>query len=86
MTRSSGKHGVPVMAYPTANASSPMLLSLNVKRNKDKRLATISLQTSLSLQGFGVAQLFVLQYDADNVEPGTLSLRPVAIPLGAGTG
>jgi hypothetical protein len=81
MTRNSGKHGVPVMAYPTTSTSSPMSLSLIFKQNERNAQATLSLQTSIFLQGVEDAQPFMLQYDADNIVPGTVSLSPAAIDL-----
>ncbi|KAF1939364.1 hypothetical protein EJ02DRAFT_258475 [Clathrospora elynae] len=81
MTRNSGKNGVPVMAYPTTSTSSPISSSLIFKHNKHNAQATLSLQSSIFLQGFDDAQAFMLQYDADNFVPGTISLSPAAIDL-----
>jgi hypothetical protein len=81
MTRNSGKHGFPVMAYPTTGTSSPMPLSLMIKYNKSNAQATLSLKSFIFLQGFDDAQTFMLQYDANNFVQGTISLGPATIDL-----
>jgi hypothetical protein len=81
MTRNSGKNGVPVMAYPAIGTCTPLSSSLVFKHNKRTAQATLSLRFSIFLQGFDDAQPFILQYDADNFVPGTISLSPAAIDL-----
>ncbi|KAL5113148.1 hypothetical protein ACEQ8H_008987 [Pleosporales sp. CAS-2024a] len=69
------------MAYPTTDTSSPMPSSLMIKHNQKDAQATLSLKASIFLQGFAGAQPFMLQYDADNFVPGTVSLGPATIDL-----
>jgi hypothetical protein len=74
--------GFFALAYPSSDPASPVLLSFIFKHSEKSAQATLSLvQSSLFLKGFDVAQTFVLQYDADNIVPGSASLGPAAIPL-----
>ena len=71
MTRDTRKSGIAVLAYPQSGAASPVSLSLVFKCNESRAQATLCLQSSHA----------ILQYDADNILPGTVSLGPAAIPL-----
>lgn len=81
MTRDIRKSGIPALAYPPSNASSPVLLSLMFRFNESAATASILLQSSLVVAGYNDAQTFVLQYDADNMKPGQISVCPATIPL-----
>jgi hypothetical protein len=68
-----GKHGIPVLAYTELDATTPMESLLLFRSNKLRTQATLCL--SISLQDFETAPTIVLQYDADNLVPGTLFLK-----------
>lgn len=74
------KPGFGVFAYVSLQAASPVSLSLKFRYHKSRAQATLCLlQSSSILQGFDGAETFViLQYDAENLVPGTISLRPIA--------
>ncbi|KAF2631340.1 hypothetical protein BU25DRAFT_320872, partial [Macroventuria anomochaeta] len=75
------KRGIPVLAYPTCDTASPVSLSLFFKCNESRAQATLCLQSSLFIHGFDDAQTFILQYDANNLIPGVISLGPANISL-----
>lgn len=81
MTNNIRKHGFPVLAYSTLEPASPWLCSLLFKHSDKRKQATISLKSSISIHGFEDEQIFMFQYDADNLVPGTSSLGPATIPL-----
>ncbi|KAF2818445.1 hypothetical protein CC86DRAFT_157593 [Ophiobolus disseminans] len=81
MTTDVGKRGIPAMAYPAIYTSSPMSLFLVIKHNHRSAQATLCLSSPVFLQGLEDAQPFILQYDANNLVPGTISLGPTAINL-----
>lgn len=80
MTRSHDirKGGIPVLAYPHCDAA-PMLSSMMFRFNEAQATASILLQLLLHVNGYDEPQTFTLQYDADNLKPG--SLGPATIPL-----
>lgn len=80
MTYDVRNSGIPALAYPH-DALSSVSLSLFIKCNDRRAQMTLCLQTSLALQGFEGEQTVILQYDADQVVPGTISLGPATIPL-----
>jgi hypothetical protein len=78
----SNASGFSALAYPSSDPESPVLLSFIFKHSKKRAQVTLSLvQSSIFLKGSDVAQTFVLQYDANNIVPGSTSLRPAAIFL-----
>ena len=82
MAQTVGKRGFSVLAYPSSDAASLVSLSLIFKYHEDRAQATLSLlHSSVFLQGFDDAQTFILQYDADDIIPGTIPLKPAAIAL-----
>lgn len=81
MTHLVRKSGIPVLAYPKHNDTSPVPLSLVIICNEHPPQATICLRSSLFIHGFKDAQTFILQYDADNFVPGPLSLDAALITL-----
>lgn len=70
-----------MLVYSSSDVTSPWLCSLVFKHSKTRSQATISLQASILIHGFDDEQVFILQYDADNLVPGTISLEPATIPL-----
>ncbi|RAQ99293.1 hypothetical protein DDE82_008397 [Stemphylium lycopersici] len=76
------KGGIPVLASLTPNAASQWSCSLVVKYLEAARpQATISLQSSVPVQGFDDNQIFTLLYDADNLVPGETRLQSSPTPL-----
>lgn len=72
--------GIPALAYPH-DSQSPVSLSLFIKCNDRRAQMTLCLQSQLAVQDIGDKQMVILQYDADHMVPGTISLRPAALPL-----
>jgi hypothetical protein len=81
MTHDMRKSGIPVLAYPPCDAASPVPLFLVFKFNESRATATLLLRSSLFIDNFDDAQTFILQYDANNLKPGAISLGPATIPL-----
>ena len=79
MTHNVRKGGIPVFVYATSDAASPVLLSLVFKCNESPAQATLSVQSSLPVDGVDEPQTITLQYDADNLA--SCSLGPATIPL-----
>lgn len=65
--------GFPVLAYPTSDATYPVLLYLIFRGKEQEGKATLCLRSSED-----DAKSFILQYDPDHLLSGT-SLRPTAI-------
>lgn len=80
MTYDVRNSGIPVLAY-SCDSESPVSLSLFIKCNDRRAQMTLCLQSLHFLQGFDDRQTVILQYDADHMVPGTISLRPATIPL-----
>ncbi len=81
MTYSVCKGGIPALVYPHYDATSPVSLSFIIKCNHRRAQITLCLQASLPLQGLDDEQRVVMQYDAENIVPGAISLGPATIPL-----
>lgn len=75
------KSGIPVLASPTPNAASQWSCSLVVKYLEEGSQATLSLQSSVPVQGFDDNQTFTLIYDADNLVPGKTRLQSSPTPF-----
>ncbi len=73
--------GFPALAYTRCDDSSPVSSYLVFKLSDSRTQATLLLQSSLFIDGFEAEQTFILQYDADDLVPGKISLGPAAIPL-----
>ncbi|KAF1840063.1 uncharacterized protein K460DRAFT_371283 [Cucurbitaria berberidis CBS 394.84] len=71
--------GFDVLAYVSLQAATPVPLSLKFQYNEKRAQATLCLlQSSTILEGFDGAETFIiLQYDAENLVPGAVSLRPM---------
>ena len=81
MTHDVRKSGIPVLAYLECDAASPVSLSLILRFNEVRATASILLQSSFFVDGYDDKQVFVLQYDADNLKPGKSALGPATILL-----
>jgi hypothetical protein len=81
MTQSSLNTGFHVLAYPNGDSTCPIPLSLVFRHNNRRAQATLCLLSSLFIHACEEAQIFILQYDADNMVPGAISLGPATIPL-----
>ncbi|KAJ8117614.1 hypothetical protein OPT61_g1228 [Boeremia exigua] len=75
------KGGIPALAYPHHDSTSPVSLSFIIKCNDRRAQMTLCLQSSLPFEGFDDEQTVILQYDAGNLVPGAISLGPATIPL-----
>lgn len=80
MTQDIRKSGFPALAYHKCDIT-PVSLSLVFLYSELRAQTTLCLQSSMSLEGFDHEQRVILQYDADNIIPGTVSLGPATIPL-----
>jgi hypothetical protein len=80
MTYDVRNSGIPALAYP-CDATSPTSLSLFIKCNDRRAQLTPCQRASLLLQVFDSEQTVILQYDADHIAPGMISLGPATIPL-----
>lgn len=76
MTQTIGKGGVVALAYPASDPASLVTLALYLRCNESHTQARLSLQSSLLLNGSDDVQIFHLQYNADNLIPGTISFKP----------
>ncbi|KAF1952730.1 hypothetical protein CC80DRAFT_452145, partial [Byssothecium circinans] len=78
------KPGFGVLAYYASLQAAPVSLSLKFRYNEQRAQATLCLlQSSTILQGFdGTETFIILQYNAENLVPGAISLTPVAFHQG----
>ncbi|PSN68127.1 hypothetical protein BS50DRAFT_492624 [Corynespora cassiicola Philippines] len=81
MTKISPNRGFPILAYPKCDTSSPVSLSLIFKHDEALTQATLCLLSPLFIDAHEDRQTFILQYDAENIVPGSISLGPAVIPL-----
>ncbi|KAH6644877.1 hypothetical protein C7974DRAFT_29445 [Boeremia exigua] len=79
MTYDVRKGGIPALAYPRTDPALPVSLSLIIKCHDHRAQVTLCLQSAVPVQGSD--QTVILQYDADNIVPGAISVGPAAIPL-----
>ena len=74
------KQGLPVLAYLTPVPLS-LSCSMRIFHNEPRKRLAIALRTSVALHGSEGEQIFVAQYDAHNLFPGTTALDSVTIHL-----
>jgi hypothetical protein len=74
------KGGVPALAYPSTDASTPWPCTLILLRSETTQF-TVLLEASISIHGVDGKQGFALRFDGHNLLPGKISLEHIDIPL-----
>ncbi|KAF2108433.1 hypothetical protein BDV96DRAFT_605793 [Lophiotrema nucula] len=70
-----GRHGIPALACSMPDGAPPSSCTLSVVHAPDDQQATVLLQFPILVPGSDQKQSFTFRYDADNLVPGTTSLK-----------
>jgi hypothetical protein len=72
---------ITALAYPLSDPTSLCACTLVLRHDEQRRQATILLKVTIPLHDLDGQHDFVAQYDADELKPGTTTLRPGTVSL-----